>query len=341
MKIIEFLELALLLCLCVYFSVTDLRYNRISNKVVFPAFFIAAILDAIYYGRFERTYFQTFLINILLVAAVAVLLYWMHIWAAGDSKLLILVSLLIPAARMVPKNGFLYELMIPVYSFAAGFIFLIGDSIRCLTKGNIEISKSDFIGKLKDYSVQYIINSIYMLTLVKAEDFVLGKFGLQLGIYQALFNICILILICHFQFFRRRDVIALTAMASVLYSVGTEIWMFNQVRIYYYLLTLAFMILQIIIGEFNYKTIPTENVKTGMVMSFGTTVIFARSRVKGLPGMSTEDMKSRITREEAEAIHRWKNSKYGKDSVTIVRKIPFAIFISIGAFLYIILGSLS
>ena len=43
---------------------------------------------------------------------------------------------------------------------------------------------------------------------------------------------------------------------------------------------------------------------------------------------------SYITEEEAESIRRWETSRYGQPEIVIVRKIPFAVFISIGAVLY-------
>lgn len=62
------------------------------------------------------------------------------------------------------------------------------------------------------------------------------------------------------------------------------------------------------------------------------------SRVKGLPDMSHENISDRISESECESIHRWEKSKYGSKTVKIVRKIPFAIFISLGIVTYIIVG---
>ena len=44
-----------------------------------------------------------------------------------------------------------------------------------------------------------------------------------------------------------------------------------------------------------------------------------------------------ITEEQAESIRRWETSKYGQKEITIVRKIPFAIFISFGTIVYVIM----
>ena len=85
------------------------------------------------------------------------------------------------------------------------------------------------------------------------------------------------------------------------------------------------------------EEIQTSEVKKGMVLSYATVVGFMPSRVKGLPQTTSEDMSSRITEEEAEAVRRWEKSKYGKNSIIIVRKIPFAIFIVCGTISYIVM----
>ena len=81
---------------------------------------------------------------------------------------------------------------------------------------------------------------------------------------------------------------------------------------------------------YNYKTIPTEDVTEGMVLSGTDTLFMQQSRVKGLPALSDETLRSRITAEEADSVKRWGKSKYGKSEISIVRKIPFAAFLSIG-----------
>lgn len=88
--------------------------------------------------------------------------------------------------------------------------------------------------------------------------------------------------------------------------------------------------------KYNYAYILTSEVKEGMIMSYITIQQFYGSRVKGLPHTTDETTKSRITQSEAEAIRRWEKSKYGKDTIMVVRYIPFAIFILIGIVTYLI-----
>ena len=101
-----------------------------------------------------------------------------------------------------------------------------------------------------------------------------------------------------------------------------------------YLLVLLVMWTTWIAGKYVYESVPTEDVKAGMILSRSTVVCFAPSKVKGLPQISYEDMRSRQTEEEAAAVRRWKDSKYGKATVVSVRKIPFASFIAVGVILF-------
>ena len=52
----------------------------------------------------------------------------------------------------------------------------------------------------------------------------------------------------------------------------------------------------------------------------------------------SEDMACRLTTEEVVAVHKWYKRKKALNTITIVRKIPFAIFIAMGYGLFILLG---
>lgn len=104
----------------------------------------------------------------------------------------------------------------------------------------------------------------------------------------------------------------------------------------YTVLFLALFLRHIMSG-YNYQEIPTKNVEKGMVLSYVTLAKFLPSRVKGLPKQGGEDMRYRITEDEMNAIKRWESSKYGEDTIIIVRKIPFAIFIIAGILLLFII----
>ena len=57
--------------------------------------------------------------------------------------------------------------------------------------------------------------------------------------------------------------------------------------------------------------------------------------VKNLPQNAQESMKAKLTEEEAQAVRRWEKSRYGQLTVVVVRKLPFAILISVGFLLFV------
>ncbi len=59
--------------------------------------------------------------------------------------------------------------------------------------------------------------------------------------------------------------------------------------------------------------------------------------MKGLPSFSTEDLKSWLTIDEVESIERWSKTPKGMETIAIVRKIRFALFIGIGTVLFAVL----
>lgn len=341
MEILELLRIIILILACVIFSIEDAKDNHVDNKKIAIFGVLGIILSSIYYGLFFRNESVTFLANVGVLTIAAILLYATHIWAAGDSKFLILIGVLIPLEEYSNAFGPLCGVMIPVIAFSIGLIFLVGDTLVNLLRKEFVISKENFMGRARKALIQFVINSMYVLTLVKIEDFFLRKTGFQLGIYQIVFNVAVLILIGKFSFFHRKEVIGFVAGSSLLYSFGTGIWMISPLRFVYYIITFLYILFQIFMSNFNYKKIATCDVKKGMVLSLGTTMLMQYSRVQGLPEISHEDMRDRLNERQAEAIRRWGKTKNGRDEIMIVRKIPFIFFLSCGIFLYCFLGRMT
>lgn len=74
-----------------------------------------------------------------------------------------------------------------------------------------------------------------------------------------------------------------------------------------------------------------------MILSSVSTMMMSSSKVKGLPGISSESLKDRLTEDEAESVRRWGKTKNGQETVTILKKIPFALFLVLGFFVYLII----
>ena len=159
-----------------------------------------------------------------------------------------------------------------------------------------------------------------------------SKIGREMIMTMMILFVCAVILINKIQFLRSKICILIITLIDLYVIVFQHGVRFQLISL---LILLIIYLLRHFMNEYNYEEIPTEAVKKGMVLSYMVIMQFTRSRVKGLPEETSEDMKSRITEEQAEAIRRWKDSKYGKETIIIVRKIPFAIFIFLGTVVFL------
>ena len=62
------------------------------------------------------------------------------------------------------------------------------------------------------------------------------------------------------------------------------------------------------------------------------------SSIEGLPSISTEDLRSKLSIEEISAIRQWSKTENGKSELVIVKKLPFGLFLAVGTILFIAEG---
>lgn len=344
MLIIESLLLTALLTVFLITCYTDCRTSTIENRILAMATSIVAILDIIYYVFFAKEYLIVFLLNLAFLILIAIMFYGYHLWAAGDSKLLIFVGLAIPGRIYTLGNlGNLSSFTIIVFIFSIAFAYVIAESIYIGIK---ERSLFDVRFARIDYR-RAVISYFTMVAILKFIDIVLWKvFGSSFAnngiMIQSINFLAVLTLI---QF--RERITTKQMIFPMVLCWGLVVFLHNSynnglnfrpyVDVGAWVIVLIIMFVRIIAEKYNYQTINTEDVKAGQILSAATVLAFRPSRVKGLPEGMTEDLRSRITLEEAESVKRWGKSKLGKPQIVIVRKIPFAIFITIGTFAFVML----
>jgi len=118
MLVLESLLLTVLIGVFVIACYTDCRTSIIENKTLFFAGSIILILDIVYYVFFAKEYTIAFMLNLIFLVIIAMIFYGYHLWAAGDSKLLILVGLAIPGRIYTLGNfGYLASFATPNDTF--------------------------------------------------------------------------------------------------------------------------------------------------------------------------------------------------------------------------------
>lgn len=333
--------LTILLMMLVIAGYTDCKSSIIANRLLIACSLVAIPIDALYYFLWGRPYLQAFLLNLVLLTVVSAVFYCYHLWAAGDSKLLFVVGLLIPGrvytfGTMGPASSF----TIVVFTFSIAFVCVIFESLWLMFKNRVKLKLAlpsmDWWRILGSYVAMVAATTIFNVLL----QFFLGNIfaGSQMTVTAIDFMAVL-------TFIQLRDKLStrwLIVISTALWSLLLVMWSVNIVDLggalnpRSWLVVLTLILCRWVAERFNYRTIPTAEVRAGQILSAATVIGFTTSRVKGLPAGMTEDLRSRITEDEAESVRRWATSAQGKENIVIVRKIPFAVFIGFGTLCFFV-----
>ena len=332
----------LLLCTILVLGVTvirsDYQFGVIRNKALKAALIFGLCVNCFYLGFFVRPLIKDFLLNWVLISILAILLYSYHFWAAGDSKLLICISFLTPA-RYYAEDMRITGIYFIIYIFLTAYVYIIVDSILQSVKKKRFFKTNTFTkNNIQAFLKRYVISYLYLRALSILMQVILQESYYRNSVFFAFVNIFIVIMIHEKPVFKKCWMLAALVAINgglAIYSVMNHQAVVSVEILRNYGIVVLALVLKDLVSGYNYEEIPTSSVEKGMVLSYSTVALFSASRVKGLPQVTYEDMRSRLTEEEASAIHRWGKSKYGKSSVVIVRKMPFAVFIIIGTVLFI------
>lgn len=333
----EIIQFGLIGGLCFYATITDLKRGQISNKLLALFLAMGIVIDLIYYYA-NAFLLQTFVINVGLMIIASLLLYFTHIWAAGDSKLVIVISILYPVRFTISNSGFLLEVLIPAYAFVCSFVFLIADSVYQTVRRKESLSVETILLKVKKNIWSYLASCIYVLTFLKIEILIENNYDMKLGLWKILLNISFLAIISAVRVLKNKYVVFFVAVVSISVSAISGIWEINLQRIGYYALVVLLMIIKSYIEQYNYEDIDVNELKPGQILSMGSSIVINQYKMDNLPNISTEDMRSRLTDTEVDAVKLLAERKKDLKYITIVRKIPFAIFISIGTIVFFVIG---
>ncbi len=343
MVIPEFLLFACILYLGIRASISDCKNSIIPNRLLYRVLTVILVLDAVYYTAFAYSFLGYALINLLFVAIFSFFLYSFNLWAAGDSKLLLVMTLAIPARYytywvMGPFPGFV--LLVIIFSIA--FMYVIVDSVRQgIKKGDLFNFKSArFDIKALIWSYFFMVGIMTVCNLIMIP--IVGNIFSNGGLLITAFDFMIIFAIRQFKE-KINDRVQKTATMIIWIWLIAMQALHIIPRLYFgidfkaWSIVLTVMFLRFIAEKYNYQEINIDELKPRMIPSAYTIIKFRTSRVKGLPTGITEDLRSRLTAEDIDSIKRWRISKQGEKTIIIVRKIPFAIFIFIGTVLFLLL----
>jgi hypothetical protein len=337
-----YLEAALLticLSLCAVASITDIRHGLIANKHILCAAIPATALNAVYYFSFARTFFPAFVVNLSIMILISILFYAYHLWSAGDSKLLIMVIFCIPA-RICYKNSqtLAPTIQVIILIFSLAYVYLIVQSIVLGIKKRDLFEIKTIRLHIRNFLRQYLQCTVYafLLNELLYLPIFINFYSYNIDLIMII-NLLFMLTILHVRFFSNKNVMILATIATLVLAYLTGFEILGSLQPQIYILAVVIVLLRMIAEKYNYQTIPTTAISQGMVLAWTTILLFKPSRIHGLPVNTTEDIRSKLTHQEVGSIIRWRSSKYGKEEIVIVSKMPFAIFIALGTIIFIIM----
>lgn len=330
---IEVVCFCLIAGLCYLCTKSDLQSGIIYNKVLVIFLGMAVVIDVVYYGIFVRNLFWNFLLNFVIVSAVSLYLFFSHSFAGGDCKMMIILALLFPARFYWGLGNSNITLVFAIaFAIFAGYCYLLANSIWAIVTKKALVTfdyvKEYLLNFLKSYVAAMVYISLFNQLIMWISDW---GFNVNIWVIRIL---CLFVAWCigRYPVFKKWIVFVPTICILIVSSLFTRIIPFS-LNLENYVLVLVLLVCQMTIKTTIYEKIEVEQLKKGMILTTFSSLLMQASITKGLPGVSTEDLKSRLTNEEIESIKIWAKATH-TESLTIVRKIPFAIFISIGIILY-------
>ncbi len=337
----------MLTVLCAVAASYDIRTGKVPNKLLRLALgMIGAciVINSIVSGSWpwkENDQGFRYLLNIIIGCAVSIGLYITDIWAPGDAKLFIVILLLYPPLlRTANENAIFPALQIIIWTFSIGYIYLLFDNVfmRKTEKAKdyeprIKLSKAAVISMGLNIVTAYCFSFFANLASV---SFIPVYYEANRALL-ALLVICGSILISKIEWWGKITVAIITAGGSYLLIFPLHQSITLSIH---YILPFAVAVLVGVLTRMtkknNYQEITPDALHPGVILSLFTIYRISSSRIPGLPQMTTETRKSKLNPQETEAVRLW--ALRNKESIIIVRMLPFAPFIAAGTILEIILG---
>lgn len=338
MVYLEIMLGASFLTLCALTTKSDCQNGLISNRLLFLFSIIAVVLDGIYYGFLVTDIITEFAINVGIVVLISLFLFFTHSFAGGDCKLAIVLALLYPArcyfVYLTSNLTLAFALGIAIF---LGYIYLLFAAVWGLITKKNKVSVQYVKSYLLSFITSFLAATIY-ISLIMLFVVLIGQYGITINIWVVR-GFCIIIawLIGRYAVFKRWIAMSIALGLTITMSIILRTFPFSA-NIENYLFVLALLLCQMTIKSNLYDEIAVKDIRKGMILSTGASVMMQGSRVRGLPPISSEDLRDRITQEQADSILRWSESRE-IEYITIVKKIPFAVFLSLGFLLYFIVWS--
>jgi hypothetical protein len=347
-----FYFLPMILFLGIITSRDDIKYGKIRNKWVGAALIYAFVVLALVNVNLqisnvpvELVYFSDYGINLVFAFFVGFLIWYGGLWSAGDAKLFLAYSALLPLSTYYNSYIFPFpSVIILVNSFVPLFVFLV---IKLIIHTNFKNKVSSFKSAITTETIAALMLSFFGLSalIVKA----LSLFNITTDIFTKIFLLLLLYFFLEKAF--GKNLIKIMVAISILMGIIN----FDYIMSFEFLGVLLTMIVSFIFVRYFIirlaydafsRTVKIDNLKPGMMLSDifykKGSVYKLREGVKFNIAPSGEklhvltDSRS-LTQDVIDRIKRLHHKgEFPFETVRVNESIPFAPIMFFGALLTII-----
>lgn len=325
MVILEVLLLTIMLCVGICCAWMDFRKGIVPNRWVAVAGGWAVVVQTVYCACFARDFAVSWLLNMGFSDLFALLMYAAGLWAAGDVKLFMVLYACVPG-RLIDGGGLAFSIVPYLYIFVPAMLWIAVDTVWHTLRHEERFGEGHM-------DARQLRLMLYVMMETMSVQALAGTFFSAFVEQNALFTSVLILIyayVCSEKAFMRRIPVLITHMLLLVCAAIGNGWRWQWGSLRTCVVVLGMILFRKWATGYNYRRIPTEQVKAGMILSAASVLALRGSRVQGLPQNAGETMAARLTQGQADALHRWKKSARGNPTVVIVRKIPFAILIAVG-----------
>lgn len=318
----------LILVILIIGTYMDLKYGIIPNKLVVPFILIGFIYKL----------FFSFSINLLIACFISLFLFYMKIWAGGDCKLYLAIILLMPNTLVESSfYGISLVVWIPILAFLMGYFYVIGDSFYQKIKQHKK--SNDLKVKTRNDFIRYLKYYVVVIFLSYCLNVLVSYLNIHINMWlYAIVVFVIVYLIIRTGVLESKFVLGVIVFFDVFLGIVSINMLFNKRQVFIWLAIIFTSLLKHFNNEYNYEEITVDQLKPGMILSTSSSYIFFNDTLSKYKKISDETLHSRLKEEDIEKIKDLTNKRDYINKITIMKKIPFALFISLATFIVVLGG---
>ena len=363
MMIGDYCSYGLVAVLCFLCIISDIRNGIIPNRYLALYGGIAVLIHVINTVIYPPESPVGYLLTVAIAISISLLLYFSKTWAGGDCKLYIVLVCAMPVSVVQTEiGGVSLIIWLSVVAFLIGYLYLIVNSFRelifsshnktyenntcgkkhLLMEGGRKIGKR-FFEYIKVFFFLTFFNYFFLRMLSFLTENINGIVAIKqvvpdvvwhIGLF--LIDISMLYIVRKYKVLSSKWVLVAFVIADMLLGIIDVAFFLDPWNYLIWISICITWMIKDLVEKYNYEELELTRLQRGMILSTGSSILFSSLDQTNTIRISDESLKYRLSDPEINKILMIGKKNPRISSVEIVRKVPFAVFLSVAALLIII-----